>query len=530
MPNPFMPAAEALDKVRMSFVQWLYNVEAERHDWYANFRDYYDGDHETQLTDRMAAYLQVKSDEEFNANYCPIVVDALAERLIVTGFTCDDEAQAELFGQWWAVNRMDAMQGIVHTATVRDGDAYVLVEWNEQDGRPVFSYELAFDGTEGAELHYEDERNKPVFASKRWRVKVGNGTGHVRRLNVYFPDRIEKYWSDQDQFEGAWQQYHEDGQPWPIPWVNRQGAPLGIPLVHFKNADEGYNYGQSELRSVVPLQNALNKSLIDLLAAADTTAFRIFWMLGDDPSALKVAPGSWVYSERHPGGDSGASVGFFPGEDLSPLIALKDSFAIEVARTSRTPLSYFQISGQRAAEGTLKQEESGLLAKIAHRQTSFGNAWEDVLSMARRLANVYGSGSELDETAIITTQWAPAATRDDKIEAEVAQIKAGLGVPQEQLWSELGYSAADIERMLEMKQREQAESQKLLSQALLQAEREFNAGPATETQRTQRGLRGVEPPGQGDEMDEGAEHLEKAVKDKFRQARLLERNRDALMR
>jgi hypothetical protein len=502
MPDLY-PAAEALDKVRLSFLQWLSNIEAERYAWYAGYRDYYDGDHETQLTDRMAAYLQVKSDEEFNANYCPIVVDALAERLNVTGFTCDVEAQAELFGEWWKANRMDAMQGIVHTAAVRDGDAYVLVEWNEVDGRPVFSYELAFDGTEGAELHYEDERNKPAFASKRWRVKVGNGTGKLRRLNCYYPDRIEKYISNQSEFEGAWQQYREPGQPWPIPWVNRAGDPLGIPLIHFKNADEGYNYGQSELRSIVPIQNALNKSLIDLLAAADTTAFRIFWMLGDDPSGLEVAPGSWIYSSRPPGGDSGASVGFFPGEDLSPLIALKDNFAVEVARISRTPLSYFQISGQRAAEGTLKQEESGLLAKAGHRQVSFGNAWEDVLAMARRLANVYGGGPELDETATISAQWAPVGTRDEKLDAEVAQIKAALGVPQEQLWSELGYDAADIERMLAMKQREQAESQKMLSQALLQAEREFNAGGQSGPGSAPRANRqaGVEQPAQGDEAE-----------------------------
>jgi len=498
------PAAEGLDKIRLSFLQWLNNIEAERHDWYANYRDYYDGDHETMLTDRQAAYLQVKQDEEFNANYCPIVVDALAERLNVTGFTCEDEAQAEVFADWWTANRMDGMQGIVHTSAVRDGDGYVLVEWNEEAGRPVFSYELAFDGTEGAELHYEDERNKPAFASKRWRTKIGNSTGKVRRLNCYYPDRIEKYISNSGEFEGAWQPYKEPGQPWPIPWVDRTGQPLGIPMVHFKNSDEGYNYGQSELRSVVPLQNALNKSLIDLLAAADTTAFRIYTMLGDDPSDLDVAPGSWVYSTRPPGGDNGAAISFIPGEDLSPLIALKDSFAIEIARVSRTPLSYFQISGQRAAEGTLKQEESGLLAKVAQRQVGFGNAWEDVLSMARRLANVYGGGPEMDESESISTQWAPAGTRDDKAEAEVAQIKSGLGVPQEQLWSELGYSAEEIEHMLEMKEREQAESQKMLSQALLQAEREFNAGNQSAPPAAKRLAKaGIEQPGQGDEISEG---------------------------
>jgi hypothetical protein len=137
---------------------------------------------------------------------------------------------------------------------------------------------------------------------------------------------------------------------------------------------------------VVPLQNAQNKGLIDLLAAADTTGFRILYMIGDDPGKLEVSPGSWVFTNRPPGGENGAAIGAIDGADLTPLIALKDSIAIEIARVSRTPLSYFQISGQVAAEGSQKQQENGLLAKVASRQTSFGNSWEDVLKMARRLA------------------------------------------------------------------------------------------------------------------------------------------------
>jgi len=48
---------------------------------------------------------------------------------------------------------------------------------------------------------------------------------------------------------------------------------LGVPVVHFRNNDQGYDYGASELSSVIPLQNALNKTIIDLLASADTSAF-----------------------------------------------------------------------------------------------------------------------------------------------------------------------------------------------------------------------------------------------------------------
>ena len=100
--------------------------DTDREDRYRAYREYYDGDHDTQLSDRQRQYLQLKVGEEFNGNYCPIVVDALVERLTVTGFETDEAAQ-EVFWEWWKLSRMDHQQGIVHTAAVRDGDSFVLL-------------------------------------------------------------------------------------------------------------------------------------------------------------------------------------------------------------------------------------------------------------------------------------------------------------------------------------------------------------------------------------------------------------------
>ena len=149
------------DIARLAFLQWLASEDAERQKWYTNFREYYDGDHETQLTARQRKYLQVKADEEFSDNYCSIVVDALAERLKVTGFDCgEDTGQAELLWEWWTKNRMDAKQRITHTAAIRDGDGYVIVEWpNDDDAFPKFLYEPAYDGIEGVKVHYSKARN-----------------------------------------------------------------------------------------------------------------------------------------------------------------------------------------------------------------------------------------------------------------------------------------------------------------------------------------------------------------------------------
>ena len=352
MPNLSLvaPPQTSLEMVQLSYLTWLESQENERYAKYDMFRRYYEGDHDTQLTARMRAFLELESSQEFSLNHCPIVVDSLAEKLKVTGFECEDNP--EIFWEWWRRSRMDAVQAVVHLAAVRDGDSYLLGEWSNEYQRPYLTQENAYDGTQGVHVVYSDERrNVPMVAIKRWIVTAGMNV-KTRRTNLYYPDRIEKY---TDGGTGqAWMKYEEEGQPWPIPWTSK-GQPLGIPVIHFRNKDQGYSYGEIELEDVVPVQNGLNKSFIDLLAAADTTGFRIFTMTGGNPGSMALAPGMWAWHT-----DPNASIGALPAADLTGLIALNDSIAAYIAKITRTPLSYFQLSGQVAAEGTLKEQESGL--------------------------------------------------------------------------------------------------------------------------------------------------------------------------
>lgn len=468
------------DDVQLSFLSWLTDNDATRQDNYRAYREYYDGQHDTQLTERQRRYLQIKTGVEFNSNYAPIVVDALAERLTVTGFDAGQGDLPTLLWDWWQRERMDATQKVTHKSAVRDGDAYMIISWDNDNKRPIFTHELAFAGDCGVKVHYSNERRGVVdFASRRWRVEQGLGAGSVRRMNLYYPDRIEKYVSNSESSEGNWQKYDDGSGAWPNPWVNKRGEPLGVPVVHFKNNDQGYDYGSSELAPMIPLQNALNKTIIDLLAAADTSAFRLLYMIGDDPSSLSISPGAWIYSTRPPGGDSGAAIGVVPGEDLSPMIALKDAFVMEIARVTRTPMHYFQTSGQVAAEGTMKQEEVGLISRAEDRQVSFGNAWEDAMKMAIRLSNAFG-GTALDETQMLTTLWVQAEIRNEQIEMQNLKVKSELGIPQEQVWREMGYNDDQIATMRQMKEQEAASSANSLALALLRQQREFDQGQGEE--------------------------------------------------
>jgi hypothetical protein len=451
----------AIDLVRLSFLQWLEAEDATVWEKRAMFREYYEGKHQAQLTSRQRKFLEMTAEQEFNVNYCPLVVDALAERLKVTGFEC--EGQAEQMWEWWQRNRMDATQGVAHTAAVRDGDTFLIVEWDNAGGFPRITQENAYDGSEGVHVVYSTERRSdPIVAIKKWLIESGPGAGDTRRANLYYPDRIEKYTAS---ITSDWQLLSEE--PWSV-----GGMPLGIPVVHFRNKDQGYTIGESELEDVVPLVNWGNKTALDLAAAADTSAFRIPWMTGGKPENMSMGIGSWAYTTSKE-----ATIGELAPADLGGLINLANHIAADIARITRTPLAYFQMSGQVAAEGTLKQQESGLVGKVRDRQVVFGNSWEDALAMARKLYNAFGPGG-MDESQNISCLWADPETRNEVEHLTGLEAKARLGVPQETIWSEMGYGADQIAKMQEQAAVEKAAGIASLGQALLRQERSFNGGPS----------------------------------------------------
>lgn len=458
----------ANNPIQASYIKDLTERERARWDEYRKAREYYDGVHHTQLTNRMREFLRVDRDADFTVNYCPMVVNAKADRLIVSAFDTDEGAQNDQLWGWWRKNRMDRKQGIVHRAAVRDGDAFVLVEWDSAANMPRFHYEPAFCG-EGVMVYYSEERRDEIaFASKHWVIKYGSNTGKMRRKNLYFPDRIEKYVSHDDVDAGYWRPYEDDdtdevrpgglglaGVNWWTDNGTETGEPLGVPIVHFKHNDTGDHYGTGHLANVMPIQDAVNKSMIDLLATMDVAGFGLLVGTGTDAWAgVKVAPGAIAAVSKS---RTEADLQRLPGDNPQGLLSVYNALVMEVARVSGTPLSYLQSSGQVAAEGTMKQQEVALITQVKKSQVDFGNAWEDCMIIARRLHNAFSTDPEIDTDIIIDTVWEEAESRNDKEQAETLAIKVEkLGVSEEQALTELGYNATEIAAMMRAKLRRQA--------------------------------------------------------------------------
>lgn len=458
---------------------------------YAKYRRYSQGDQDLAFATPKYAEAFGHLFAAFDYNRMAGVVDAHADRLQLERFATGTEAVDEVAAEIWGRNRMDERAGEVHREALLSGDAYVIV-WPEtgdaygEDGG-VFP-QLWPQRADRIRVHYDDERPGLItLAAKLWPLhpeRAGGTTTHWR-LNLYYADRIEKYVTVRratvaPKDRNGWEEYRSEGDTtWPVPNPYQQ-----VPVIHFANNAGTGEYGQSELRDVIPLQDALNKVLTDLLLTSEMAGFPQKVILGLDSSDDGVQEGlrrlqaglNKIFTIPVDPGGSPPSIAEFSAANLAQLVQVVEHFDKLISRVSRVPIHYLQMSGDFPSGRALRTAEAPFVSKIEDRQVSYGNSWEDCMGLALRMAGVTDPG---DLSAI----WKSAAPLSVEDQWDLAQMKANVGLPLEQILREAGYDEDTIAQIVEAEQAKQAEREAAL-------ERRFNAG--------------LSRPGDEDE-DEGAE-------------------------
>jgi hypothetical protein len=482
-----------------SFLEHLKNEDESRQQQIRTYRAYYDGDPPTLMTDRQASYLNTEREKNFGVNVCSVIVDVMVERLDVSGFSVQDEVDADTededggesdteriekkFAEWFNLNRMDSSQNWVFQAALREAESFVIVSWDEKHERPKLSHDYAYDGTSGVKVHTKPGTHREIWlASKRWQVDESTA-----RLNLYYDNRIEKYINksgDSKFKEAHWLPYvEEDGATelvvieengsthtaavsWWTDDGTADGEPLGVPVIPFINRDNGTGRGLSEIDNAIPIQDGINKVVLDLLGAADYTGYQLYWTNGQLPTNVEVYPGAIIPVNSSEDENAGnPQVGVLPAGDMSGMITLVNQMVSLLAGITGTPQSRFTPAAIRPSAGTQRQEESALLAKVNNLHKNWGQSWEDVMRMSARVDSAFGDNSIGDiDDMIINTVWGDVDVRNEKEFMETLAIKREkLDIPKKQLWREAGYDAAEIEEMEE--EQEAARADELEEQA-----------------------------------------------------------------
>lgn len=426
-------------------------------------RKYHTGDQDTYMSTRVAAFLKLHTDiRKFNLNVCRTITLAVKDELSVSGFNTSETADAagvKVQAKWawdlWNKSHMNSVQAEVHESALSDRETFIIVDWDYVNKRSRMTHNYKYtsldsggDGQGCWMLYENDDVNQPAkCAVKQWTQiarspTTGQETSAMRRT-IYYPDHIEKW-----IYDAGWQHYIElktdeqPAEPWPIPWKSKDGKPLGIPAIHFRNVNL-----TPEAWDAIPLQDAINKTLIDILASNDLTAFQMLAALGwypttdgEPPNAtgsnmLKVGPGEWIGTTK-----PDAKLQVVKGHDPTALVNTLKDLVLMAAQITSTPTSRFTTTKLIASQETLKEQNMQLKKKAQDRRILFGDSWEACMDMARRVTNFFG-GAGLDELVTFVTIW------KDNQTIEALTLKKDLGIPEEILWAEAGYTTEQIANM-----------------------------------------------------------------------------------
>jgi Phage portal protein, SPP1 Gp6-like. len=164
-----------------------------------------------------------------------------------------------------------------------------------------------------------------------------------------------------------------------------------------------------------------------MLVAMEFSAFRQRWVAGievdNDPDTGEAKqPFKSGVDQLWVSSDPGTTFGDFNTSNLDQFLKVKDSFRVDMASVTGTPLHYFLQTSRGFASGeALKQNETRFLAKVGDRQVSFGQTWAELMSFALRLSG-HGDGVEL------ITNWEDPSPTSEKDILENILLKKQIGV------------------------------------------------------------------------------------------------------
>jgi hypothetical protein len=243
-----------------------------------------------------------------------------------------------------------------------------------------------------------------------------------------------------------------------VQWILRPGVeavipnPLGVvPVVELKNQPRILGDGRSEIETIINLQDAANKLIVDMLVAAEYSAFRQRWVTGldipTDASGNPVEPFEAAVDRLWQTNSPDAKFGEFQQTDLGHYVNAIELLVQHVASQSRTPFHYFLLNGGQAPSGeSIQSAEAGLISKARRRQRSFEEGWEEAMRIAFLIKNDTERGEAYDAEVI----WSDPAYRSQSALVDSLIKLDALGVPRKQLWSDAGYTPQQIARFEEM--------------------------------------------------------------------------------
>jgi hypothetical protein len=382
--------------------------------------------------------------QDARTNWSALVIDSPAERLGVDGFRFGDEGEADDDANIiWQENRMDAESELVHYGALSQRRSFVLVEKDDK-GRPRLLHKTARQVIVARDPHDPRKLAAGLY------VYLDDWTGHSQ-ATLWTP---ESYWQFDSQYTDiAFPLYAnrlDTWDVWTLPNGTERTGPNSlkeVPLIPFVNRRNRRPDGYAEHEDVLSIQNRINTSIIQLMAAARYGAFRQRWAAGlevdEDPvTGEKVTPFKLDIKTLWTTDDPEVKFGEFQATDLRPYVAAIESAVQDLAAISKTPPHYLLGQVVNVSGDALKAAETGLASKVRAKKREFGESWERAMRLAFRVLG----DSRADEVRAETI-WADSESRTVSELADASVKQASAGVPWRTRMERLGFTPQEIDRM-----------------------------------------------------------------------------------
>ncbi len=213
------------------------------------------------------------------------------------------------------------------------------------------------------------------------------------------------------------------------------------PIVHIQNISQPFEYsGVGEVEPLIPLQDELNTRLSDRANRVTLQSFKMYLAKGlDGAASMPVAPGT-IWTTDNPD----AEITAFGADAASPS---EDSH-IEQVREAMDKISAVPplASGVvRAKIGNLSSENAlritllGLMSKTNRKRITYGRGIIAASQLILEALHRHGILHTTERDRALRIDWPDPIPRDEQLALLAAQKKVDLGVPREQVLSELGY-------------------------------------------------------------------------------------------
>ena len=376
---------------------------------------------------------------DFRFNFSKTVVDSVLNRLEINNILVASQEAADFVDTMWEQSDIKLDINEIHRNALIYGDSYAIV-WPDEDGSIAIDYNSPMTTTI---VYSQENPRKKEYAAKMWQVV--NENQKVLYLNMYYPDRIEKYIGSGDIDLVSHQLNVVPLDVIPNPWGQ-------IPVFHFRTHKP---YGRPEHADAFGPQDAINKLIsthmltVDYQGAPQRYALATggnsneFDDFSDDDTArenlaaLGNGPGNLWYLQGV------SSVGQFPAADPGVFTNPVIEYVNAMASITNTPTHYFMRGATLPSGQALRVAEAPLFKKVTNRQMAFGSTWRDLFKF---MFMVEGLPDEVE------IKWENAESIDSLDNWDIAVRKKSVGVGLYQILLEAGYDPEIAEAIVEESQ------------------------------------------------------------------------------